>query len=80
MEEWWLNLRMDYFVFMKLVDHLCEFFICNPLAFRQDCIFIEKQVVISLYYLKDQGSLGMTANTFGVAKSTDLNWFPFLPL
>ena len=70
MEEWCLNLRMDYSVFMKLVDRLRELLICDPLAFRQDCISPEKRVAISLYYLKDQGSLRMTSNTFGVAKST----------
>ena len=70
MEEWCLYLRMDYSVFMKLVDHLREFLICDPLAFRQDCISSEKRVAISIYYLKDQGSLRMNANTFGVAKST----------
>ena len=70
MEEWCLNLRMDYPVFMKLVDHLREFLICDLLAFRQDCISPEKRVAIALYYLKDQGSLRMTANAFGVAKST----------
>ena len=70
MEEWCLNLRINYSVFMKLVDHLREFLISDPQAFRQECISPEKRVVISLYYLKDHGSLRMTANTFGVAKST----------
>ena len=70
MEEWCLNLRMSYGVFMELVNHLREFLISQPNAFRQDCVSPEKRVAIALYYLKDQGSLRMTANTFGVAKST----------
>ena len=34
---------------------------------RQDVITLEKRVGITLYYLKDQGSYGMTANAFGVS-------------
>ena len=30
----------------------------------------EKKVAMTLYFLKDTGSLAMTANTFGVAVST----------
>ena len=31
---------------------------------------VEKQLAMTLYYLKDQGSLAMTANAFGVALCT----------
>ena len=33
-------------------------------------ISLEKRVAITLYYLKDQGSMKMTANTFGIARCT----------
>ena len=37
---------------------------------RKDIITLQKRVAITLYYLKNQGSLLMTGNTFGIAKST----------
>ena len=37
---------------------------------RNDAITLEKRVAITLYYLKDQGSMTMVANTFGVARCT----------
>ena len=37
---------------------------------RQDTISLEKRVAITLYYLKDQGSMQMTSNTFGIARCT----------
>ena len=37
---------------------------------RKDTIDLPKRVAITLYYLKDQGSMQMTANTFGVARCT----------
>ena len=35
-----------------------------------DVLTVEKQLALTLYFLKDQGSLSMTANTFGVAVNT----------
>ena len=37
---------------------------------RKDVISLEKHVAITLYYLKDQGSMRMTANSFGIARNT----------
>ena len=37
---------------------------------RKEVLSVEKQLAKTLYYLKDQGSLAMTANAFGVALST----------
>ena len=31
---------------------------------------VEKQLALTLYFLKDQGSLSMTANAFGIARCT----------
>ena len=61
---------MDFDSFMKLNDILRVFVTPNPKAFRKNVISAEKRVALVLYYLKDQGSLGMTANTFGVSIST----------
>ena len=69
-DEWSKNLRMDYQTFMKLTDLLREYVTPNAESFRQDTISAEKRVAMVLYYLKDQGSLRMTANTFGVSVAT----------
>ena len=69
-DEWMKNLRIDYEVFMKLTDLLREYITPNADSFRPDTISAEKRVAIVLYYLKDQGSLRMTANTFGVSVAT----------
>ena len=37
---------------------------------RQDVLSLEKRIVITLYYLKDQVPMKMTANTFGIARCT----------
>ena len=37
---------------------------------RQDVLSLEKWITKTLYYLKDHGSMKMTANTFGIARCT----------
>ena len=37
---------------------------------RRDVLSLEKRVAITLHYLKDQGSMRMTANVFGIARCT----------
>ena len=61
---------MDLDSFIKLTDMLRVFVTPNPKAFKKDVISAEKRVALVIYYLKDQGSLRMTANTFGVSIST----------
>ena len=61
---------MDLDSFMKLTDMLRVFVTPNPKAFEKDVVSAEKRVALVIYYLKDQGSLRMTANTFGVSIST----------
>ena len=53
--------------FMLLVDAIRERVSPDVSSFRQDTISAEKRVAMVLYYLKDQGSFRMTANTFGVS-------------
>ena len=69
-KEWFKNIRIDFDSFMKLTDMLRIFVTPNPKAFRKDVISAEKRVALVPYYLKDQGSLRMTTNTFGVSIST----------
>ena len=44
--------------------------IITPTRCSGDILSVKKQVALTLYFLKDQGSLSMTANTFGVAINT----------
>ena len=37
---------------------------------RRDVLSLEKRAAITLHYLKDQGSIRMTANAFDIARST----------
>ena len=68
--EWKDNMRMSRDDFMALVDKLRHYLSPDSESFRKDTISMEKKVAMTLYYLKDQGSLRMTANVFGIAKST----------
>ena len=69
-DEWKNNLRMPKDDFMKLVGMLRPYAKERSTRVRQDVISFEKRVAITLYYLKDQGSMKMTANTFGIARCT----------
>lgn len=55
---------------MELADELRPYLQPGRSPRGQDVLSVEKQLGITLYYLKDQGSLVMTANTFGVALCT----------
>ena len=68
--EWKKNLRMDRAVFMSVVDELRPFLQPGRSPRGLDVLSVEKQLAMTLYFLKDQGSLMMTANAFGVANCT----------
>ena len=68
--EWEANLRMTRQVFMKLVEELRPYISPDPRSPNRTALSAEKKLALTLYYLKDMGSLSMTANTFGVARST----------
>ena len=42
----------------------------NPLSPNYRALSTEEKLAVTLYYLKDTGSLAMTANTFGIAVNT----------
>ena len=83
-EQWWLNLfngilperkwkknlRMNRTVFTSVVDELRPFLQPGRSPRGLDVLPVEKQLAMTLYFLKDQGSLMMTANAFGVANCT----------
>lgn len=68
--EWKKNFRMHRQAFMELADELRPYLQPGRSPQGQDVLSVEKQLGITLYYLKDQRSLVMTANTFGVALCT----------
>jgi hypothetical protein len=55
---------------MKLVEELQAYIEPDDAAPNWTALSSEKKVAITLYYLKNTGSIRMTANSFGVAKST----------
>ena len=55
---------------MKLADELRPYLAPGVGGPRDDVITVEKQLAMTLYFLKDQGSLSMTANACGVAICT----------
>ena len=56
--------------FLKLVNLIKPYAKERSSRVRQDVINLEKRVALALYYLKDQGSMQMTSNTFGTAQCT----------
>ena len=69
-DEWQANLRMTRAVFMTLVEELRPFISPDLRSPNRTALTAEKKLALTLYYLKDMGSLSMTANSFGVARST----------
>lgn len=68
--EWKKNFRMDRNVFMVLANEVRPFLQPSRGPRGDDVLSVEKQLAMTLYYLKDQGSILMTANAFGVALCT----------
>ncbi len=65
-ESWNKNFRMSQAAFYELVNELSTFIACNKSSPNYRAIPTAKKVAIALYYLKDTGSLTMTANAFGL--------------
>ena len=70
--EWKKNLRMDRDVFIALADEIRPYLQPGRSPRGLDVLSVEKQLALTLYFLKDQGSLSMTANAFGIARCTEL--------
>ena len=69
-ETWKKNFRLTREKFMDLAKQLCPYISLNLSSPNYRALSTEKKLAITLYYLKDTGSLGMTANTFGIALNT----------
>ena len=69
-KEWKNNLRLPKEDFYKLVDAIRSFAKLRSPKVHQDVLNLEKRIAITLYCLQDQGSMKMTANTFGIASCT----------
>ena len=69
-DAWKKNFRMSRKVFIDLVDQLRPCISPSPFSPNYHAINVEKKLGMTLYYLKDSGSLGMTANAFVVAIPT----------
>ena len=67
-DEWKKSFRMTKNDFLRLVSLIRPHVKQRSSKVRKDVISVEKRLEITLYYLKDQGSMKMTANTFGVAR------------
>ena len=57
-------------MFMSVLDELLPFLTPKPNSPNHRALSAEKKLSMTLYYLKDTGSLNMTANSFGVAICT----------
>ena len=66
------GLRMDRDVFIALADEIRPYLQPGRSPRGLDVLSVEKQLALTLYFLKDQGSLSMTANAFGIACCTEL--------
>ena len=83
-EQWWLNLWLGHLledewkfnlcisrqVFLRLVDELRSIISPDPRSPNRTALSAEKKLALTLYFLKDTGSISMTANSFGVTKNT----------
>ena len=67
---WKKHFRMSRLDFQQLCDILRPFITPNPLSPNYRSLLAEKKLAVILYFLKDTGSLTMTANTFGIHQST----------
>ena len=65
-DEWQRNFRLTRAAFFKLEKDLRPFISPDPSTPNYRAMSAAKKLAITLYYLKDTGSLRMTANTFGI--------------
>ena len=63
---WKKNFRMHKDAFMNLVTELEPYIAPHPETPNYRAVDSQKKVAITLYYLKDTGSLNQTANLFGI--------------
>ena len=69
-ECWKKNFRMPRESFMNLLAEINPYISPDPTSPNYRALSAAKKLALTLYFLKDTGTLGMTANTFGVAINT----------
>lgn len=69
-DVWHKNFRLSRNQFNCLVQDLRAWISPDPKTPNYRALSAEKKVAVTLYYLKDTGSLCMTANSFGLALPT----------
>ena len=69
-ETWGKNLRMSRPEFEEVIEMLRPSISPDPSYPNSRAFSSEKKLAVTLYYLKDTGTLCMTANTFGLAINT----------
>ena len=69
-ECWKKNFRMSKSEFMALCDELRPFIEVKDGSPNYRSLKPEKKLAVTLYFLKDTGSIWMTANVFGIHQST----------
>ena len=68
-DDWKRNFRMTREKFCLLCEQLRPYLLPGKTP-NYRLLSVEKKVAVTLYYLKDTGSLWMTANTFGIHQCT----------
>ncbi|CAB4016605.1 Hypothetical predicted protein, partial [Paramuricea clavata] len=69
-EFWMKNFRMTKESFLELETELKPYISPDPSSPNHRALDSAKKLAVTLYYLKDTGSLIMTANAFGIAVCT----------
>ena len=69
-EFWKKNFRLEEASFFDLASHLRPYISPNPNLPNRRAICANKKVAITLYFLKDYGTVSITANSFGIATNT----------
>ena len=67
---WKKNFRMNKITFFELIEILRPMISPNANSPNYRSLSTKKKIAVVLYYLKDTGSLWMTANTFGIHQCT----------
>lgn len=67
---WKKNFRMNRETFQELCEQLRPFVSPKESCPNYRRLSLEKKVAVTLYFLKDTGSMWMTANTFGIHQCT----------
>ena len=67
-DAWKNNFHMSKQNFYELVSVIRPHAKLRSDRVKKDIITLEKCVAVTLYYLKDQGSITPTSNTFGIAR------------